>query len=313
MGVRIFLSSNSGNKEIENSQQRIQMVLTTRHIQFDTIDISIPGMQDMRSFMREKGRRREGQRNVLPPQIFNGEEYRGDYEGFDIANEDDDLEEFLGIPRKNPKFEPVKTGAVAPEVGRMNPGKLKKDEKLEIDEISKEDQKTEENNINNVDVSNINNEKDNMGNSCMGNQEQLGQNGDQQNNTEADEEENEDDSSEEEDKQADSLDIEGINGDNFKDWKHSVEEGAQKNEAEKVLEKTDGLMGHLKQEVNMDNDGLFDALQCGDDSEDSSDESTDEDTAVEYMPDGELVRKKSRGFKQLTNCRRFWKASIDCE
>ena len=26
-----------------------------------------------------------------------------DYEGFDIANEDDDLEEFLGIPRKNPK------------------------------------------------------------------------------------------------------------------------------------------------------------------------------------------------------------------
>ena len=26
-----------------------------------------------------------------------------DYEGFDIANEDGDLEEFLGIPRKNPK------------------------------------------------------------------------------------------------------------------------------------------------------------------------------------------------------------------
>ena len=26
-----------------------------------------------------------------------------DYDGFDIANEDDDLEEFLGIPRKNPK------------------------------------------------------------------------------------------------------------------------------------------------------------------------------------------------------------------
>ena len=63
--------------QIENSQQRIQMVLTSRDIQFDTIDISIPGMQDMRSFMREKGRRREGQRNVLPPQIFNGEEYRG--------------------------------------------------------------------------------------------------------------------------------------------------------------------------------------------------------------------------------------------
>ena len=29
--------------------------------------------------------------------------YFKDYEGFDIANEDDDLEEFLGLPRKNPK------------------------------------------------------------------------------------------------------------------------------------------------------------------------------------------------------------------
>ena len=63
--------------QIENSQQRIQMVLTTRAIQFVTIDISAPGMQEMRSFVREKGRRREGQRNALPPQIFNGEEFRG--------------------------------------------------------------------------------------------------------------------------------------------------------------------------------------------------------------------------------------------
>ena len=77
MGVRLFMSSNSGNKEIENSQQRIQMVLTTRAIEFVTIDISAPGMQEMRSLMREKGKKREGQRNVLPPQIFNGEEHRG--------------------------------------------------------------------------------------------------------------------------------------------------------------------------------------------------------------------------------------------
>ena len=63
--------------KIENSQQRIHMVLTSRAIEFVTIDISAPGMQEMRSFMRERGRKREGQRNVLPPQIFNGEEYRG--------------------------------------------------------------------------------------------------------------------------------------------------------------------------------------------------------------------------------------------
>ena len=55
----------------------LQMVLTTRNIEFTTIDISAPGMQEMRTFMREKGRKKEGQRNVLPPQIFYGDEYRG--------------------------------------------------------------------------------------------------------------------------------------------------------------------------------------------------------------------------------------------
>ena len=63
--------------QIENGQQVIQMVLTTRAIEFVTIDISAPGMLEMRRFMREKGKKREGQRNVLPPQIFNGEELRG--------------------------------------------------------------------------------------------------------------------------------------------------------------------------------------------------------------------------------------------
>ena len=67
--------------------------------------------------MRERGRRLEGQRHVLPPQIFNGEEYRGvswllvghfqehfqDYDAFDLANEDDVLEEFLGLERRYAK------------------------------------------------------------------------------------------------------------------------------------------------------------------------------------------------------------------
>ena len=46
--------------------------------------------------------------------------------------------------------------------------------------------------------------------------------------------------------------------------------------------------------------------------DDSSDyeSSSDEDDVVEFMPDGEVMRKKSRGFKQLNNCKRFWKASL---
>ena len=53
---------------------------------------------------------------------------RGDFVDFDIANEDDVLEEFLGLPRRNAKVEFVNTGAVANEVGQFAAGKLKTDE-----------------------------------------------------------------------------------------------------------------------------------------------------------------------------------------
>ena len=89
-----------------------------------------------------------------------------------------------------------------------------------------------------------------------------------------------------------------------------MENEALQNEAEKVSAKTDGLMGHIKAEALIDNDADMIEYKTGDSLDDSSDESSDEDSAVEFMPDGELVRKKSRGFKQLNNCKRFWKASL---
>ena len=42
-----------------------------------------------------------------------------DYEDFDIANEDDTLEEFLGIPRKTPKSVPAGEATEGPEVGKL--------------------------------------------------------------------------------------------------------------------------------------------------------------------------------------------------
>ena len=69
----------------------------------DLVDISAPGMDEQRDTMRASAKKKEGQRHALPPQIFNGDKYCGDYDDFDVANEDDELEEFLGIPRKTPK------------------------------------------------------------------------------------------------------------------------------------------------------------------------------------------------------------------
>merc|ERR1712227_1003031 len=101
-----FISGNSGSKEITNSQHRIIMILKSLGIQMDIVDISAPGMDEQRDLMRASAKKKEGQRHALPPQIFNGEKYCGDYDDFDVANEDDELEEFLGIPRKTPKKEP---------------------------------------------------------------------------------------------------------------------------------------------------------------------------------------------------------------
>merc|ERR1712080_300587 len=93
---------------IENAQHRFIMILKSLGIAIELCDISAPGMEEQRDFMQANGTKKEGFRNVLPPQVFNGEKYCGDYDAFDIANEDDELEEFLGLPRKHPKVEAAK-------------------------------------------------------------------------------------------------------------------------------------------------------------------------------------------------------------
>jgi len=128
-GIRVFISGSCGNKEIANNQHRITMILKSLSIEFELVDVGAPGTESDRDFMREQGKKKEGQRHCLPPQIFNGPKYCGDYEAFDIANEDDELEEFLGLPRKHPKPDPTKTGATAEEVGKLEPGKLDADGK----------------------------------------------------------------------------------------------------------------------------------------------------------------------------------------
>merc|ERR1711997_723925 len=131
--ITIFISGNSGSKEITNSQHRITMILKSLGIALKQVDISAPGMDEQRDFMRASAKKKEGQRHALPPQIFNGEKYCGDYDDFDFANEDDELEEFLGIPRKTPKKEPeaAKEEAEKKEEGESETKKEEVEEKKE--------------------------------------------------------------------------------------------------------------------------------------------------------------------------------------
>ena len=53
------------------------MILKSLSIECEPVDIAAPGMDKERTYMRENGKKKPGNRNVLPPQIFNDEKYCG--------------------------------------------------------------------------------------------------------------------------------------------------------------------------------------------------------------------------------------------
>jgi glutaredoxin-related protein len=116
MVVKIYISGMSGNKEVKKRQQRVTMILESKTIKYEIIDITEPGAEAEKEFMQTKSTNKGATigdpdpRTPLPPQLFNDEEYCGDYDGFDLANECDILEQFLKLaPSEIP--EPV----VAPD------------------------------------------------------------------------------------------------------------------------------------------------------------------------------------------------------
>ncbi|XP_043235393.1 SH3 domain-binding glutamic acid-rich protein-like isoform X1 [Amphibalanus amphitrite] len=97
MTIKIYVSGLSGNYEVKKRQQRIQTVLDSCAIAYELIDITEAGCEDERKFMQETAKAKEGDRNPLPPQIFNDKDYCGDYDAFDYANETDQLHQFLKL------------------------------------------------------------------------------------------------------------------------------------------------------------------------------------------------------------------------
>ena len=120
------------------------------------------------------------------------------------------------------------------------------------------------------------------------------------------------------------------------DFKEEVHREALKNQSEIIKEKTDGLMNHKSSSddtksimteikpnksnnveevvaatVVIEEDDLEDIIREKEASEDDSDYDSDtSESEEEFMPDGERIRKTSRGFKQISNCKRFWRASM---
>lgn len=84
------------------------MILESKQIAHELIDIAEPGKEPQKEFMQKNSTSPgatssdTNPRNPLPPQFFNDETYCGDYEGFDLANEIDEIEVFLKLQAPAP-------------------------------------------------------------------------------------------------------------------------------------------------------------------------------------------------------------------
>uniref|UniRef100_A0A182X3Z1 SH3 domain-binding glutamic acid-rich-like protein n=1 Tax=Anopheles quadriannulatus TaxID=34691 RepID=A0A182X3Z1_ANOQN len=103
MVIKVYISGMSGNKEVKKRQQRVTMIMDSKHIEYTVIDITEPGQEGEKDFMQTNAQHKgctisdPNPRHALPPQLFNDTEYCGDYDDFDMANEVDNLEVFLKL------------------------------------------------------------------------------------------------------------------------------------------------------------------------------------------------------------------------
>lgn len=101
MVVKVYISGISGNKEVKKRQQRVTMILDSKNITYDLVDITEPGKEEEKTYMQANSKSKDETKNALPPQIFNDDVYCGDYDDFDMANELDELDKFFDISTKS--------------------------------------------------------------------------------------------------------------------------------------------------------------------------------------------------------------------
>ncbi|XP_038078708.1 SH3 domain-binding glutamic acid-rich-like protein 3 [Patiria miniata] len=91
MSVKYYYSSVTGNIEMKKKQQHIEMILDSKKVQYEKIDVAAEEEQ------KKKMRDLIGDQAALPPQLFNGDTYLGDFAAFDVAVEEGSLEKFLKL------------------------------------------------------------------------------------------------------------------------------------------------------------------------------------------------------------------------
>ncbi|XP_025234026.1 SH3 domain-binding glutamic acid-rich protein isoform X3 [Theropithecus gelada] len=97
MVIKVFVATSSGSIAIRKKQQEVVGFLEANKIDFKELDIA--GDEDNRRWMRENvpGEKKPQNGIPLPPQIFNEEQYCGDFDSFFSAKEENIIYSFLGL------------------------------------------------------------------------------------------------------------------------------------------------------------------------------------------------------------------------
>ncbi|XP_033986984.1 SH3 domain-binding glutamic acid-rich-like protein 3 [Trematomus bernacchii] len=89
MGIKLYYTTVTASRTVKSQQAEVMRILESKSIQYELIDISVGG--ELRDEMRSKA----GNPAAVPPQLFNEDQYCGDYEMFSDAVEDDTMDQFL--------------------------------------------------------------------------------------------------------------------------------------------------------------------------------------------------------------------------
>ncbi|XP_055044481.1 SH3 domain-binding glutamic acid-rich-like protein 3 [Paramisgurnus dabryanus] len=91
MTITIYFTSVSGSREVKQQQTQIFDYLDAKQIKYFTVDIS----QSPEN--KEQMRKKVGNPTAMPPQVFNGDKYCGDFQKFFQAIEDEKPEAFFKL------------------------------------------------------------------------------------------------------------------------------------------------------------------------------------------------------------------------
>ncbi|XP_055247941.1 SH3 domain-binding glutamic acid-rich-like protein 2 isoform X2 [Gorilla gorilla gorilla] len=106
-GFCLHPSTGSTLTEIKKKQQDVVRFLEANKIEFEEVDITMSEEQRQWMYKNVPPEKKPTQGNPLPPQIFNGDRYCGDYDSFFESKESNTVFSFLGLkPRLASKAEP---------------------------------------------------------------------------------------------------------------------------------------------------------------------------------------------------------------